>query len=109
MRTVKSINSPKVTKSEKERKAVSTKSKGITMDTSRFKYHQTPTPATDGTQKIFTLPNGDEYVAGLLEVFLDGLLQTKGVDYTESSSVTFTMTNAPDSDEALRVNYIKTS
>jgi len=109
MRMVKSNLHPKVTRSDKERKAVSTKSKGITMDTSRFRWHQTPTPATNGAQKVFTLLSGDEYVSGLLEVYLDGLMQTKEVDYAETSSTTFTMTNAPDSDEALRINYIKTS
>jgi hypothetical protein len=99
----------KAVKVNLSRKAVSTKSKGITMDTSRFKWHQTPTPATNGTQKLFTLPSGDEYVSGLLEVYLDGLMQAKGVDYAETSSTTFTMTDAPDSDEALRINYIRTS
>jgi hypothetical protein len=77
------------------------------MDVSRFRFHQTPTPATNGAQKTFTIPDDESYVAGLLEVFLDGVLQTKNIDYTETDSVSFTMTNAPDDDEVLRVNYIK--
>lgn len=77
------------------------------MDTSRFKFHQTPVPATNGSQLVFTLPNSEEYVSGLLEVFLDGLLQVKGTDYSETTTSTFTMTAAPDANEVLRINYIK--
>jgi len=99
----------KVVKSNISRKVVSTKIKGMNMDTSRFRWHKTPTPTTNGAQKVFTLPDSEEYVSGLLEVFLDGLLQIKDVDYTETSSTAFTMTNAPDADEVLIINYIKTS
>lgn len=95
-----------VVRSTKTTKVVNAKinSSGM-IDTSRFKYHKTPTPATDGVQTIFTTP--DDYVSGLLEVFLDGLIQTKTTDYTETTSNTFTMTVAPDANETLRVNYIK--
>ncbi len=75
------------------------------MDTSRFIMHEIPTPATDGSQKVFTVANA--YVSGLLEVYLDGLLQIKDTDYSETTSTTFTFTNAPASDENVRVNYIK--
>jgi len=80
---------------------------GSNMDMTRFRYHKTPTPATNGVQTVFTLPDSESYVSGLLEVFLDGIMQTKDVDYTETTSQTFTMTNAPDADETLRINYIK--
>ncbi len=95
-----------IVKSSKSTKVVNSKI-NMTMDTSRFRWHKTPTPATDGAQLIFTLPDGEEYSSGLLEVFLDGLMQTKNVDYTETTSSTFTMTSAPDATETLRVNYIK--
>lgn len=97
----------KVVKSNLSTKAVSNKFNSTGMNTSSFRYHKTPTPATNGTQKVFTVPGSEEYSSGLLEVFVDGLLQTKDVDYTETTSSTFTMTNAPDANETLRINYIK--
>jgi hypothetical protein len=81
---------------------------GSNMDFSRFRFHKTPTPVTDGAQKAFTIPDSESYVAGLLEVFLDGLMQIKDTDYVETSATVFTMTNAPDTDEVLRINYIRT-
>lgn len=77
------------------------------MDTSRFSYHKTPTPATDGAQLVFTLPDDESYVSGLLEVFVDGLLQIKDTDYTETSATTFTMTWAIPANSNLRLNYLK--
>ena len=73
--------------------------------TANFIKHETPTPATDGAQLIFTTTN--DYTSGTLEVFLDGLLQIKDTDYTETTSTTFTFTVAPDANEVLRVGYIK--
>lgn len=94
-------------KSSPVRRVVNTKIRGVDVDTSRFIYHETPTPSTDGSQTVFTCANG--YVAGLLEVYREGLLQEKDVDYSETSASagTFTFTTAPASDEDLRVNYIK--
>jgi len=67
--------------------------------------HEIPTPVPDGTTTVFTVAN--EYVPGTLRVYLDGLMQIKDVDYTETSSTTFTMTTPPDSDEKLWVGYVK--
>jgi len=67
--------------------------------------HETPTPATDGSRTEFTVANS--YVAGSLRVYRDNLFLFKDVDYTETSSTTFKMTVAPDSDEVLRCGYIK--
>lgn len=100
----KSASITRVTRANSQVKATSTKI-GPQMDTTRFIMHETPTPATNGVQVVFT--TAFSYVAGLLEVYLDGLMQTKGVDYNETSSTSFTMTSAPDSDEVLRVNYIR--
>ena len=54
-----------------------------------------PTPATDGATTVFTIPFG--YIPGTLEVYLNGLIQRPGTDYTESDNVAgeFTMTTAP--------------
>lgn len=94
-------------KSNATHKIVNSKIRGFDVDTSRFRWHLTPTPATDGAQLVFTLPNSEAYVSGLLEVYLDGLMQTKNTDYTETSSTSFTMVTAPEADEVLRINYIK--
>jgi len=97
----------KIVKSSRSYKVVNSKLRGRDVDTSRFVMHETPTPATDGSQKVFNVANA--YVSGLLEVYMDGLLQIKDTDYSETTSTTFTMTNAPESDENLRANYIKQS
>jgi len=99
------MTNPRIVKSNMTRKAVNSKIRSRDVDTSRFVYHETPTPATDGAQKVFTVEN--EYTSGLLEVFLDGLLQIKDTDYTETTSETFTFATAPASNENVRVNYIK--
>jgi hypothetical protein len=87
-------------------KAVSWNVKGVELDTSRFYYNQSPVESPNGSLKVFTLASNHEYV--LLSVYLDGIRQTKNVDYTESSSSTFTFTNAPDADEVIKIDYIKT-
>lgn len=99
--------SGKVVKSQQSNLVVNSKIRGLDLDTSKFIYHETPTPSPDGSQKVFTCAYG--YVAGLLEVFLDGLLQVKDVDYseTDNSAGTFTFVEAPDSNETIMVNYIK--
>ena len=48
----------------------------FTMDTTRFKFNQTPVETPNGVITVFTLPSSDSYVSGLIEVFLDGLLQS---------------------------------
>ena len=97
----------KIVKSSRSTKAVSNKYNSSGMNSSSFRFHKTPTPATDGAQLIFTLPDSEQYVSGLLEVFLDGLMQTKDTDYTETTASTFTFVSAPEAGEVLRINYIK--
>jgi len=94
---VKVNDSPKVTNSKI----------GGDVDLAKFKFYQTPTPATDGAQKVFTLPGGDTYVAGTLVVFRDQLEMLKDTDFTETTTSTFTMTTAPDADEVLWIHYIR--
>ena len=76
------------------------------LQSSRFRYNQLPVETPDGVITVFTLPNTDKYTSGLLEVFLDGLKQTKDTDYSETTSTTFTMLFNVESDEALTMNYI---
>src|SRR3990167_6759176 len=79
----------------------------IFMDTSRFRFNQAPTETPNGVITVFTLPNSDTYVSGLIEVFLDGLQQIKTTDYSETTSSTITMVIAPATGEVLKFNYIK--
>jgi len=65
----------------------------------------TVTPATDGAETVFITPH--TYRTNTLYVYRDQSLLIRGIDYTETTSTTFTMTDAPDSDEILRVSYIK--
>ena len=63
----------------------------------------TPSPACDGATTLFTIPFG--YIGGTLQVYLNGLVQRRNVDYTESGSTNgeFTMTSAPISTDNLYV------
>jgi hypothetical protein len=66
---------------------------------------ETPTPAVDGSQTVFTTAH--PYVAWSLKVTRGTLRMYPGVDFTETSPTTFTMTVAPESNEPLIVDYIK--
>jgi hypothetical protein len=94
-----------IVKSNKSRMVVNTKIRGVDLDTTRLIYHETPTPPPNGVQTVFTVVNA--YVSGTLQVFLDGLQQIKVTDYSETTSTTFTMVDAPASDEVLMVSYVK--
>ncbi len=104
---VKTNISSKITKANRSPLVVSTKIRGVDVDTSKFVKQETPTPATDGAQKLFTCANA--YAAGLLDVYLNGLLLFVTTDYVETdpSSGTFTLVTAPDSNEDVKVSYIK--
>lgn len=54
-----------------------------------------PAPATDGVETVFALPFG--YIPDTLQIYLNGLIQRAGTDFTESdnSAGEFTMTSAP--------------
>lgn len=62
-----------------------------------------PTPITDGVTTVFDLPFG--YISTTLEVYLNGLTQRSGTDFTESDPEGggFTMTSAPLSTDNLLV------
>jgi len=83
------------------------KSYGGDLDTTKFRPNQIPVETPDGVIVVFTLPESEQYVSGKLWVFKDGIKQTKNVDYTETSSSTFTFTTAPDADETVIIDYIK--
>ena len=79
----------------------------FSMDTTRFRFNQVPVETPNGVITVFTLPNSDTHVSGLIEIFLDGLQQIKTTDYSETTSSTITMVIAPATGEVLRLNYIK--
>lgn len=66
-------------------------------------FDRTPTPATDGVTTVFTTP--DTYVAGSLQVYLNGQTLTRVNDFSETTSTSFTMVQAPLSGDTLRIGY----
>lgn len=68
--------------------------------------HFTAAPVPDGSNKVFTIPFG--YITGSTSVFLDGILQTPGTQYTESDPVNgeITMTTAPGAGTSLVVTCL---
>lgn len=96
-------NSPTVGRIVFSPKTVSSQLRGVEpLDTSQFKYNQSPVETPDGSNKAFTLPSSDSFITGLLEVFVDGVQKT----YTRTSATVITLAFAPDADEAITINYI---
>lgn len=95
-------------------KAVNSKiGSGGSLDTSKFKYNQSPVETPDGVIVNFTLPNSDEFITGLIEVFINGNQKIKGVEWQENGATGITLigsyaTTPPTSDEVIKFNYIKT-
>ena len=107
-KVTKANNTSRVTKSDRTVKVVNSKMRTDIMDTTRFVVGEAKT--TNGVTKIFTtvVP----YVTGLLEVFVDGSSYTIGTEWEEVSPAAGTFQfvagqDAPDTDEHLKVNYIK--
>lgn len=67
---------------------------------------ETPTGSVNGSNTSFTTLLV-KYVSSTLEVFINGVQQTRGTDYTETTptSGVFTMTVAPATGQTLRVGY----
>jgi len=66
---------------------------------------ETPAPAPDGITTVFNVANA--YRPGTLQVYRDQSVLLRDIDFMETSSTSFTLTQAPDSDEAIRADYIK--
>ncbi len=69
-------------------------------------YSGVPSPAPDNTTTVFTIPFG--YITGTTQVYLNGLIQRLGTDYTESDEEAgqFTMTSAPLTTDNLIVSAL---
>jgi hypothetical protein len=69
-------------------------------------YHQcTPTPDPNGVETAFYTQFG--YILGQLNVYINGLLQRPGIDFTSTNPTTgeFTMTSAPHDDDTMYCTY----
>lgn len=75
----------------------------------QFVYDQSVSGTINGSNLVFTAQ--DSYVGGSLEVFINGLKQTRNVHYTETtpSVGTFTLDTAPIVGDIIRVNYMHTT
>lgn len=70
-----------------------------------YKLDQVPVELPNGSRTVFTLPNGDVAMSGTIGVSLNGLGQTHGGDYTESSTTTITFIAIPLTGDIIRLNY----
>lgn len=71
----------------------------------QFVESETPAGLINGVNTAYTLAFTPVY-SSTVSVFLNGLLQTQGVDYTISGA-NITMTVAPALAQILKANYIK--
>lgn len=69
-----------------------------------FVVNETPSGTINGSNTAFT--TGNAPVAGTVQIFLNGLLQTLTTDYTISGS-NITYVTAPLTGDILRITYIK--
>ncbi|MDD5355950.1 MAG: hypothetical protein PHY56_05410 [Candidatus Omnitrophica bacterium] len=104
--------SRKAIKSDTDKKVVSTKIRGIGVDTSRFRYNQIPVETPNGVIVEFTLPNSEAFVTGLIEVFINGNQKIKDTEWEETGTTKITLigslaTTPPTSGEKISLNYIK--
>jgi len=63
----------------------------------------TPAESPNGSRVLFTIPFG--YIAGSLDAYLNGLIQRRGVDFTETSPTdgTLTFSSPPFSDDVIQI------
>lgn len=71
----------------------------------RFWEGETPSGLVNGTNTVFTIAQAP-LEGETVDVFLDGLKQRPGTDYTVSGS-TITFTTAPVAGQTIRVDYIR--
>lgn len=64
---------------------------------------ETPTGTVNGTNKVFTVSR--PYIGGTLRVYVNGLRQALTTHFTETSSTTFTLDDAPLTGDVIRVEY----
>jgi hypothetical protein len=57
----------------------------------------------DGSTSVFTVP--ENYTSGKLFVWFNGVMQTRGDTYTETTASTFTLTFTPETGENIIILY----
>lgn len=75
----------------------------VSTSSGSFVFGETPSGAVNGSNATFT--TAQNFVAESVQVFINGVSQTNGVDYTTSGSTTITMNVSPVSGDYIRVNY----
>lgn len=74
--------------------------------TGNFAIGVQPTPSPDGSTVLFTTPSA--YLGSSLDVRKNGQVLTRGDDFSETTSTTFTMAVAPLTGDVLTLTYIRT-
>ena len=75
----------------------------VSTSSGSFVFGETPSGAVNGSNATFT--TAQNFVAESVQVFINGVSQTTGVDYTTSGSTTITLNVSPVSGDYIRVNY----
>jgi hypothetical protein len=75
----------------------------VSTSSGSFIIGETPTGAINGSNATFTTLQN--FVAGSVEVFVNGVNQVSGVDFTTAGSTTITLNVSPVSGDYIRVNY----
>lgn len=63
----------------------------------------TPVETPNGVITVFTLPNSIEYISSSVNLYLNGLIQRKGTDFSETTATTITLTSAPVAADTLLI------
>lgn len=72
-------------------------------DSAAFVFGETPSGAVNGSNATFT--SLQNFTPQSVQVFINGLSQTNGVDYTTSGTTTITLNVAPVASDYIRINY----
>lgn len=75
----------------------------VTTSSGSFIIGETPSGAVNGSNATFT--TAQNFVPESVQVFINGVSQTNGVDYTTSGTTTITLNVSPVSGDYIRVNY----
>lgn len=78
---------------------------GFSVGTNSSTTNEQPTGTVNGTTTVFTTLR--PYIASSLQVYIDGIMQRRGTDYTETTPSTgsFTMSAAPLTGQSILVDY----
>ena len=68
-------------------------------------FGEIPGGAINGVNKVFTSANA--FRANSLGVFLNGLRQVRGGDYTETGASSFSFVNAPLAGDSISIDYVE--